>query len=379
MLTFRPETEAQLVEAVQAAIAERRRLEILGLGSKRAIGRPVQADAVLDLSGLKGILAYDPAELVLTARAGTPLSEIEAAMGEARQHFAFEPFRPAALLGSADQTLGGLVAAGLAGPRRIQAGSVRDHVLGFSGVSGRGEAFKAGGKVVKNVTGFDLSKLMAGSWGTLAVLSEITLKALPRPETAQTLAVSGLSEAEGGAFLAAAMGSAADVTGAAMAGGQALVRLEGIAPSVAYRAGLIRALTGGEVTVHDAAASAATWAAIRDGAAFADRPGVVWRVSCAPSAGPGLVAALRGEMPVEAVYDWQAGLVWLRLDAPHAELLRTHLARAGGGHATLIRADAPTRRATPCFQPQDPALAALTQRVRAAFDPLGLFNPGRMD
>ena len=379
MQRFRPETPAQVVDAVQTALTEHRPLEVLGLGSKCGIGKPPVQTDVLDLSLLTGILSYDPAELVLTARAGTPLSQIEFALSEANQHFAFEPFQPRSLLGTQDQTLGGMLAAGLAGPRRISAGSVRDHVLGFAAVSGRGEAFKAGGKVVKNVTGFDLSKLMAGSWGTLAVLTEVTFKTLPRPETEATLAVPNMTDTEVMKFLSDAMGSPAEVSGTAFADGRALVRLEGIAPSVAYRADLVKALSPGPVEMLDQAASRATWAAIRDGAALANIQGVIWRISCPPTQGLALVAALRQETPAKAVLDWQGGLIWLALPDPVADRLRVLLTQHGGGHATLIRADESTRRATACFQPQGTALAALTARVKTAFDPEGILNPGRME
>lgn len=377
MAHLRPDTAAQVLEAVQSAQAQGRRLEILGLGSKRGIGRPVEADDILDLSGLSGILSYDPAELVLTARAGTPLSLIEAELAEARQHFAFEPFRPSALFGASDQTLGGILAAGLAGPRRLQAGSVRDHVLGFAGVSGRGEAFKAGGKVVKNVTGFDLSKVMAGSWGTLAVLTEVTFKVLPRPETEATLAVPGLTPAEATRLMAAAMGSAAEVSGAGLAGGRVLLRLEGIAPSVADRLRLLQGLApAGEVV--QGAVSAALWADLRDGALAGS--GVIWRVSCPPAQGPALAARLERDLGADTMLDWQGGLIWARLpEGPQAAAVRALLAGHGGGHATLIRAGADARRAHPCFQPPEAGLQALTARLRAAFDPMGLLNPGRMD
>lgn len=375
---LRPETEAQVVEAVQSAIAGRRRLELIGLGSKRGIGKPVEADDLLDLSALTGILSYDPAELVLTARAGTRLSELQAALDDARQHLAFEPFRPGALLGPPDQTLGGMVAAGLAGPRRLQAGSVRDHVLGFRAVSGRGEAFKAGGKVVKNVTGFDLSKAMAGSWGTLAVLTEVTLKVLPAPETVLTLSVPLPDPDAAAGFLAGAMGSAAEVSGAAWRDGQALVRLEGIAASVADRAGLIAALAPVPVARIEGAASADLWAGLRDGAGL-PHGGAIWRLSCPPMQGPALLAALTADLGATGYCDWQGGLVWAHLPQVSGRDLRAALARHGGGHATLIRADITTRLATPCFEPLSPGVAALTHRLRAAFDPLGLLNPGRMD
>lgn len=380
MARLEPTTEDQLVEAMQSALADKRRLQIMGLGSKREIGHPVEADDELITTGLSGILSYDPAELVLTARAGTMLSEVEAALAEARQHFAFEPFRPAALFGAEDQTLGGMLAAGLAGPRRLQAGSVRDHVLGFAGVSGRGERFKAGGKVVKNVTGFDLSKIMAGSWGTLAVVSEVSFKVVPVPETEATVAVSGLSETEAAAFLARAAGAPAEISGAAISAGRALVRLEGIAASVDYRAEVVKGLTDGEVETLDPDASRAAWAGMRDAAGFAGKPGVVWRISCIPAEGPKLVEALRAEVALDAVYDWQGGLIWLRFDGDeaHAGPLRARLAELGGGHATLIRAPEDVRMANHCFQPQAPAVAALSARIREAFDPMGLLNPGRM-
>ena len=380
MARLEPTNENQLVEAMQSALADRRRLQILGLGSNREIGHPVEADDELVTTGLSGILSYDPAELVLTAGAGTRLSEVEAALAEARQHFAFEPFRPAALFGAEDQTLGGMLAAGLAGPRRLQAGSVRDHVLGFAGVSGRGERFKAGGKVVKNVTGFDLSKIMAGSWGTLAVVSEVSFKVVPVPETEATVAVSGLSDAEAAAFLARAAGAPAEISGAAIADGRALVRLEGIADSVDYRAFVVKDLAGGSIEVLDRDASRAAWAGLRDAAGFAEKTGTVWRVSCIPSEGPKLVEALRSEVELEAVYDWQGGLIWLRFadEDPQAVRLRARLVELGGGHATLIRAPEDVRMANHCFQPQVPAVAALSARIREAFDPMGLMNPGRM-
>jgi glycolate oxidase FAD binding subunit len=371
-----PQSEADVVDAVQAALASNRTLEILGLGSKRAIGRPVRAADTMTLNRLTGILAYDPAELVLTALAGTPLSEIDAALTANRQHLAFEPFRPLALLGTQDQTLGGLVAAALPGPRRLSAGSTRDHVLGFKGVSGRGEAFKAGGKVVKNVTGFDLSKLMAGSWGTLAVLTEITVKVLPAPETEATFALPCASDLEATAFLARAMGSPAEVSGAAIHHSRALLRLEGIAASVAYRAEILRALTPITPVILPQEASRATWAALRNAEPLAAAKAPIWRVSVTPSEGPRLVAALRAASPADALYDWQGGLIWLATDLPGPRL-RTLIAQHGTGHATLIRA--PEALRTACFQPQDAALAALTGRVKAAFDPQGVLNPGRMD
>ena len=170
-----------------------------GHGSKRAIGRPAQTDLTLDLSALSGITLYEPEELVLSAKAATPLAEIEALVAAKGQQLAFEPMDYATLLGgvAGRGTIGGALAANLSGPRRIKAGAARDHFLGFSAVSGRGETFKSGGRVVKNVTGYDLCKLIAGSWGTLAAMTEVTIKVLPAAETEETLLIRGLEPAPG--------------------------------------------------------------------------------------------------------------------------------------------------------------------------------------
>ncbi|MFO0990111.1 MAG: FAD-binding protein [Alphaproteobacteria bacterium] len=255
--SLRPRDENDLVAAAQWALAEGKTFEVVGGGSKRAIGRAAQWDVTLDLSAFAGITLYEPAELVLSAKAATPLAAIEAALAANRQELAFEPIDYGPLLGqSAGQgTLGGVLAANLAGPRRIKAGAARDHFLGFRAVSGRGEAFKSGGRVVKNVTGYDLSKLLAGSWGTLAAMTEVTLKVLPRAETEQTVVAHGLSDADAIRALAAAMGSEAEASGAAHlpagrrrilrpARGEALtaLRLEGVLPSIRHRRAILESV-----------------------------------------------------------------------------------------------------------------------------------------
>src|SRR5436305_12765833 len=214
---LRPRDSKQVEEAISWVLAQGKTLEVIGAGSKRAIGRAAQWDATLDLSGLVGITLYEPEELVLSAKAGTPVAEIQAAIAEKQQELAFEPMDYASLLGgvSGAGTIGGAIAANLSGPRRIKAGAARDHFLGFSAVSGRGETFKSGGRVVKNVTGYDLCKLMAGSWGTLAAMADVTIKTLPKAETEQTLLVRGLDPARAVAAMTSAMGSSCDVSGAA--------------------------------------------------------------------------------------------------------------------------------------------------------------------
>ena len=256
---FKPRDGKDVEAAVQWALANGKALEVLGSGSKRAVGRPAQTDLTLDLSGLCGVTSYEPEELVLTAKAGTPLRDIELLVAAKGQMLAFEPVDYGPLLGAPGPgTIGGALAANLSGPRRIKAGAARDHFLGFSAVSGRGETFKSGGRVVKNVTGYDLAKLMAGSWGTLAAMTEVTVKVLPQPETEATVLALGLDEGAAIRAMTEAMGSSGDVSGAAhlpaaiadripqaeaVAGGRAVtaLRLEGVAPSVAHRKAILKA------------------------------------------------------------------------------------------------------------------------------------------
>ncbi|MEA2904423.1 MAG: glycolate oxidase binding subunit [Alphaproteobacteria bacterium] len=397
--TLRPRSAKDVEDAVRWALAEGKTLEVAGHGSKRGIGRPAQTDARLDLSGLTGVTLYEPEELVLSARAGTPLAEIEALVASKGQQLAFEPMDCAPLFGgiAGRGTIGGVLASNLSGPRRLKAGAARDHFLGFSAVSGRGEAFKSGGRVVKNVTGYDLCKLMAGSWGTLAVMTEVTIKVLPRPETQATVLVLGLDDAAAVRAMAAAMASACDVSGAAhlpaavaariplgeaVASGRSVtaLRLEGVAPSVAHRRdALIAAMKPlGEIRTSDAMVSRTLWRAIRDVAPFAaKRTGAeqpLWRIATAPAAGAELVARI-GE--VEVFYDWAGGLIWALLPRPD-DIGTALVRRAVAAHATLVRAPAALRATRSVFEPLDGALSALTKRVKAAFDPQGVLNPGRM-
>jgi len=400
MTTFTPSTSAEILSTVQWAAAEETPLELLGHGSKRGIGRPSQTEHTLDLSKLSGVTLYEPAELVLSAKAGTPLAEIEQLLTENGQQFAFEPMDYGPLLGGepGGGTIGGVLASNLSGPRRLKAGAARDHILGISAVSGRGEAFKSGGRVVKNVTGYDLSKLMANSWGTLAVLTDVTFKVLPAAETEVTLAIRGLLDDAAVAAMALALGSSAEVSSAAhlperiaakVAGGKhgsdaaTLLRVEGFGPSVVYRIEALRQLLAKAGPLEEIAgeASKTIWRDIRDCRPFADggtRP--VWRVSMAPSQAHHMVMALRMQAAVDAFYDWQGGLVWLsmREDDPEAALLRGLIRKYGGGHATLVRASVSHRAALPVFEPQPPHLAALSARLKAEFDPKQILNPGRM-
>jgi glycolate oxidase FAD binding subunit len=401
--TVKPRDAAEVEQAVNWALAGGKTLEIVGRGSKRAIGRAAQWDATLDLSAVSGVTLYEPAELVLSAKSATPLAEIEALVAANGQELAFEPMDYGPLLGGASGagTIGGALAANLSGPRRVKAGAARDHFLGVHAVSGRGETFKSGGRVVKNVTGYDLCKLLAGSWGTLAAMTDITIKTLPRAETEETVLIFDLDDTRAGKLMAAVMGSFADASAAAHVpaplavriaeiaaarGAVTAFRLEGVAPSVSHRKAVLEKLAapyGGLGTLGEAV-SRTFWRAIRDVTPFAAAGPAgkrdLWRISTAPSRGAELGLALTGRAEAEVLYDWAGGLVWAALpaaDHAHARSVRLTLA-AIGGHATLIRAPAAVRAAVEVFEPQPPALAALSKRVRDSFDPRGVLNAGRM-
>lgn len=393
---LRPMSEEEVVAAVVEARASRMPLAPAGHGSKSGLGVPVK-HRKLDLSGLSGVTLYEPAELVMSAKAGTPLDEIVRMLDENGQELAFEPpLRNLLWGGDRAGTIGGLVMSALSGPRRIKAGAVRDHVLGVRAVSGRGEAFKAGGRVVKNVTGYDLSKGLVGSFGTLAVLTEVTVKVMPKAETEATLVLAGLAPSRAIEALTAAMGAPVDVSGAAylpflpidvpgLSEGATILRLEGFAPSVDERfdrlAGMLARF--GTARRLDRAESGRAWRAVRDLEPVAAAPfDTIWRVSVKPTMGPDVAWHL-GEAGGRALLvDWSGGLVWIGTDSTDRAGLdrevRSAVDAAGGGHATLMRAPEELRRRVPVFQPQPMALATLARRLKATFDPDGILNPGRM-
>jgi glycolate oxidase FAD binding subunit len=379
--TIKPRDSKELRQAVEWALNDSKTLDVRGTGSKLALGKPMTCDQVLDLSGISGVVDYAPEELVVTLRAGTKMREVEDLLAQRNQMLAFEPPDLGPLLGreAGEGTLVGAVMGNLAGPRRLSAGAARDHLLGFSGVNGRGESFKSGGRVMKNVTGYDLSKLLTGSWGTLAVLDEVSVKVLPAPDQTRTLVLHGLEDEAAVRALCAAMGSPHEVSGAAHLPGKTVLRIEGVAPSVEARIKGLRELLGTQAEELGSLESRALWRDIRDVKLLTQSAdAIVWKISCAPTDGPATVARIKAQRPVEAIYDWSGGMIWLALpasaDADHA-LVRGALS---GGHATLIRAPEAVRAAVPVFQPQTSALAALASRVKESFDPKGLFNPGRM-
>jgi glycolate oxidase FAD binding subunit len=401
--SLKPDSAEQLAEAVAQAVADKTPLEVIGRGSKRALGRPVNSGTALDLSGFSGITLYEPEELVLRADAATPMTEIEAALADKGQMLAFEPPDLGPVLGqpAGGSSIGGVISCNLSGPRRVTAGAARDHFLGFTAVSGRGEIFTAGSRVMKNVTGYDMMKLMAGAYGTLAAMTSVTVKVLPRPEKTYSLLLYGLDVVAAGGAMRQALGSSYDVSGAAyipanLVGASQVsyvseqdrsvtaFRLEGPGPSVTHRLGALRhalADFGAAEELHSKN-SVTLWRELRDLAFLAGesaRP--LWRLSVAPDQGPSVAQDLGQRLPdSQILLDWGGGLIWLVLpnsgDAA-AAAVRGALP-AGGGHATLLRAQQPLRAAVPVFQPQAPALAALSARVKAGFDPAGVLNPGRM-
>jgi glycolate oxidase FAD binding subunit len=404
MTTLTPRDARDVETAVRDAIGAGQPLEIVGHGTKRAIGHRAATNALLDMSALAGVTSYEPSELILTVQAGVSVAEAERLLAGMNQEFAFEPMDTAALMGTpaGRGTIGGMIAAGLAGPRRVKAGGARDHLLGVAAVSGFGESFKTGGRVVKNVTGYDLCKLVAGSWGTLSVMTEVTLKVMPKAESERTLVLRGLDEVSAGRAMGTALGSPFDVSGAAhvpasswrgtsalseLAAGTALtlIRLEGIGASVVHRAASLAAELGSFAAADQVTdgVSREAWRALRDALPFAANGPLgawpVWRIVCPPAAGPAFGQRLARETGGDLIYDWGGGLIWAALppsrDA-YAAMVRERAA-AIGGHAMLVRASDALRETVDVFPPLEAGVAALTARVKASFDPSDILNRGR--
>ncbi len=399
--SMRPVDEREFGRVLAEATAEGTPLEIVGAGSKQRIGRPMQTAANLSTKAMRGVTLYEPNEMVMAARTGTPLKQIEADLAERGQMLAFEPIDLGPMTGgeAGQATIGGVFATNLSGARRVAAGAARDHLLGVRGINGRGEVFKNGGRVMKNVTGYDLCRGLAGSWGTLAVLSETTFKVLPLPEDTGTLFILGLPDEIAVEVLCAAMASPFEVSGAVhlqrplaarlehvglrmLDQSITALRLENFAKSVEYRKERLKKLLKayGEINELDREHSLAFWGELRRLTVLQGNEAPVWRISTSPTAGPKVVAALTAYMECRAFYDWSGGLVWAEVlpttDAGAADVRRviaTH-----GGHATLVRAEPHVRAAVEVFQPLEAGLEKLSRRLKTAFDPAGILNPGRM-
>lgn len=369
-----PDTEQGVADAVLAAEGP---LLVQGNGTKAGMLRPVQAAATLSTAKLTGITLYAPNELVMSARAGTKLAEIEAALAAQGQQMIAEPPH----IHGEDQTIGGVVAANFSGPRRVMSGAIRDHVLGVRAVNGRGEVLQFGGRVLKNVTGLDVPKFLTGSFGTLAVLTEITFKVLPVTEAVGTVVLSGLDAQRGVAALSAGLGSPFSVSGAAYlpAERQAVLRIEDFAASVKYRteklAADLRDFGGADILGTEE--SRVLWRDIRD-CKMLEASGAVWKISVSPSAGPKVLQALE-PLGVSGFLDWGGGLVFCSGPADEA----THNAvcaavKAARGVWWLMQAPEPLRAVVDVVPPEAPALARISARLKESFDPRGIFNPGRL-
>jgi glycolate oxidase FAD binding subunit len=393
--------ERDLVRVIAEAAAAEMPIEIAGASSKRIVGRPMQTSATISTRAMRGITLYEPTEMVMSARAGTPVAQIEAELSDRGQMLAFEPADLGPLLGedAGLATIGGVFATNTSGARRVAVGAARDHLLGIRAVNGRGEAFKSGGRVMKNVTGYDLCRGLSGSWGTLAVMSEVTFKVLPRPEDTSTLVIFGLDDEIAVEVLCTAMSSPYEVSGAvhlqaplaarlehSALGSQGrsvtALRLENFAKSVTYRRSRLtdELKAYGANDALDAANSLAFWGELRRLSVLADSERPVWRISTKPTAGPKVVAAIAADMECHAFYDWSGGLVWAEVlpasDAGAADIRR--VVATHGGHATLVRATPEVRSAVDVFPPMAAGIERLSRRLKTAFDPSGILNPGRM-
>jgi glycolate oxidase FAD binding subunit len=398
---LKPATEWELQGLLREASGEGAPVEILGAGSKRTVGRHAQTSSALSMASLSGIRLYEPTELVMSVRAGTPLTRVEAELASQGQMLAFEPLDLGPLVGAeaGRATIGGVFATNISGARRIATGAARDHLLGINAVTGNGTPFRSGGRVMKNVTGYDLVRAIAGSWGTLAVLTEVTFKVLPAPEETATLLLFGLDDTIAIEALTAAMATPYEVSAAVhihdaltkrlwhaglRSDGRAVtaVRIENFSRSVSYRLERLRKelKAFGDTHTLDHAQSLAFWDELRQLSLLQGTPAPVWRLSTTPDAGPKVVEGISRYMECRAYYDWSGGLIWLEVlpaaDAGSADIRR--VIAAHGGHATLIRAEPSVRAAVDVFQPLERGLAEISRKLKSLFDPAGILNPGRM-
>ncbi|MBF9234972.1 FAD-binding protein [Microvirga alba] len=385
-----PRDEQDASAIIREAAAKRAKLRVSGRDTKAAMGRPVDAQSGISSRELSGVTLYEPAELVISALSGTPVSEVVRTLADKGQELPFEPMDYRPLLGTkGEPTIGAVAAMNISGPRRIMAGAARDSLIGVRFANGQGEVVKSGGRVMKNVTGLDLVKLMAGSWGTLGFLTEVTFKVLPKHERMSTLLLRGLDDKRAIEALSQALGSPYDVTGAAhlpapdTLGARTLIRLEGFSVSVDYRLGELRRLLKrfGTGDILEGRGAEALWQSVKDATVLQDHAGrSVWRISTAPTKGPDFASHVGRAVDAQWFYDWGGGLLWIT--TPMAGDLGVTAIReatkAFGGHATLISAPSEIRSALDVFEPQSEAVMQLTRGIKASFDPAGILNPGRM-
>ena len=377
-----PTTESAIREAVRDAAAQNKALRIAAGGTRSGIGQTVENAALLDVSGNTGIELYEPGSMTMVARAGTLMSEITQALAVENQMLAFEPMDHRPLMDTqGEPTLGGVVACNVSGPRRFLAGACRDHLLGVRFIDGQGRLIKNGGRVMKNVTGLDLAKLMCGSFGTLGVISEVALKVLPRPERSASLQVSGLDEEQAVRLFCKALGTPYEVNGAAYQNGIAMLRVEGLEAQVAYRISSLQALFPKlAMSILEGAVHDDLWTGLRDLHIFSGSDDAVWKLSVKPTDASAIVSHVKRKLAARAVLDQGGGTIWVAVpsDAPgQGETIRSVL-KSLGGHATLVRGSEELRQSMPVFQPQANRLTAISKALRQQFDPSGILNPGLM-
>ena len=403
---MKPTSHKEVLDILEWANSEREPLTIIGHETKVNLGQVTDTKSIINLRAISGIEIYDPNELVITVKAGTPVAEVIDILDQNNQYLSFEPPDFGLLLDATKNagTIGGLISCNLSGPRRIKSGAARDHFLGFRGISGRGEEFKSGGKVVKNVTGFDLSKLIAGSFGTLGVMTEVTLRALPKPEKIRTIliqwptdtvfdassinsmmdAICSVNEISGAAFLPskASCTSKVDLVSRPNCNITA-IRIEGSLLSVTHRSNVLKKLLKkyGAIEELHSKNSAILWQEIRDVSLIEKKStDLIWKISCPPSRSPEIMFNISKNCKGEAIYDWGGGLIWFKMNANSTNcghIIRSTL-DSTGGHATLFTAPKEVRQKIDVFHPQPDQLKALTRRIKNGFDPLQILNPNRM-
>ncbi len=395
-----PVNEQDLVALVSETGGAGAALEVCGRGTKRDIGRPMEVSQAVELSRLRGITLYEPGERVIRAQAGTPLKLIRDALGANDQELAFEPVDLGVLFGNKpwQGSIGSVFAANLSGARRISAGAARDHFLAVRAVNGRGEVIQSGCQTLKHVAGYDLCRGLAGSWGTLAIMSEVTMHVMPKAQEIRTVFLRGLEDTVAIEAMSTAMGTPFEVSGSVHLGPALIsrlsdvgfsdgtpvtaIRLEALETTIDARATSLMTLLepygGAEQIEHEA--SEIFWSELQDLKFLSPTAKALWRLSTAPSDAPRLVSLISRTTDCLAAYDWSGGLVWLEIpelsDAAATEI--RHVLSEIQGHATLLKAPQDLRAVVDVFQPPEPYVAALTKRLKQAFDPNGVLNPGRM-
>lgn len=377
-----PTTESAIQEAVRDAASQKKALRVVGGGTRVGLGQVVDDAKRLDLSGNSGIVLYEPGSLTMVARAGTPMAEITKELDAENQMLAFEPMDHRPVLGSeGEPTLGGVVACNSSGPRRFLSGACRDHLLGVRFFDGQGNLIKNGGRVMKNVTGLDLSKLICGSFGTLGVISEVALKVLPKPLRSASLQIEGLDEEQAVQLFCKALGTPYEVTGAAYQNGVAMLRLEGLETQVTYRAAKLQSLFPKySMSLLEGAVHNDLWTGLRDLHVYSGTDEAVWKLSVKPTNAPVIVSHLKRKLSARAVLDHGGGTIWIGIpnDAPNQEKCIRSTVNALGGYATLIRGSDALRKSIPVFQPEASRLTTISKALRQQFDPAGILNPGLM-